>query len=77
MSREGIRRAIVGGGVAANKSLRRRLRELADEKGYEILYPPPELCTDNGAMIAGLGYWLLRSGNRDDLALDVDPVSAR
>ncbi len=77
MSREGIRRAIVGGGVAANKRLRRRLREFADEKGYEILYPPPELCTDNGAMIAGLGYWLLRSGNRDDLALDVDPVSAR
>jgi N6-L-threonylcarbamoyladenine synthase len=36
--------------------------------------PPPSLCTDNAAMIAGLGYHLARAGRRDnDLALNADP----
>jgi len=36
--------------------------------------PPPSLCTDNAAMIAGLGYHLFRAGRRDnDLALNADP----
>jgi tRNA A37 threonylcarbamoyltransferase TsaD len=35
------------------------------------------LCTDNGAMIAGLGYHLLREGRLDGLDLDADAVVAR
>ncbi len=41
-------RLAIGGGVAANALLRRRASEL----GVEIKIPPPELCTDNAAMIA-------------------------
>jgi N6-L-threonylcarbamoyladenine synthase len=77
MKRENVFRAIVGGGVAANNRLRERLDQLADKHDYEIFYPPRELCTDNGAMIAGLGYWLLQSGQSHDLSLDADPVTAR
>jgi len=77
MRRENIFRAVIGGGVAANGRLRTRLDTLAQKNDYDIYYPPRELCTDNGAMIAGLGYWLLEDGQRDDLSLDADPVTAR
>ena len=77
MKREHVFRAIVGGGVAANGRLRDRLDAMADSNAYEIFYPPRELCTDNGAMIAGLGYWLMQSGHSHDLSLDADPVTAR
>lgn len=77
MRRENVFRAVIGGGVAANGRLRTRLDTLAQKNDYDIYYPPRELCTDNGAMIAGLGYWLLEDGRRDDLSLDADPVTAR
>lgn len=42
------------GGVARNTRLRRKLDSLMDELGARVLYAPPEFCTDNAAMIAGL-----------------------
>lgn len=47
---------VVAGGVAANKSLRDNLTLLASSNSCEIYFPPIELCTDNGAMIAYAGY---------------------
>jgi N6-L-threonylcarbamoyladenine synthase len=32
--------------------LRAALDAKAKERGFEVFYPEPELCTDNGAMIA-------------------------
>ena len=64
----GIRRVVAGGGVAANSRLR---RNLAEHDELEVHFPPLELCTDNGAMIAGLGYHLLQRGDRGGLDLDV------
>ena len=55
----GLERVVVGGGVAANSYLRKKL---AAEKKLEVLFPPLDLCTDNGAMIAGLGYYNLKEG---------------
>lgn len=43
---------VVAGGVAANQTLRRRLAEVASEKGMTLTAPPLALCTDNGVMIA-------------------------
>ncbi|HXB16822.1 MAG TPA: tRNA (adenosine(37)-N6)-threonylcarbamoyltransferase complex transferase subunit TsaD [Solirubrobacteraceae bacterium] len=48
LERTGLDRLAVGGGVAANGELRRRLGEL----GAELHVPEPQLCTDNAAMIA-------------------------
>ena len=48
----------VGGGVIANSRLRRRLAEACGEEGIELLLPSMRLCTDNGAMVAGLGEHL-------------------
>ena len=42
---------VVAGGVAANGALRRRLKDECDRRGLKLVVPPPELCTDNAAMI--------------------------
>ena len=65
---QAINRVVVGGGVAANRYLRRTLGERDD---LEVRFPSPLLCTDNAAMIAGLGFRLLQRGERDGLDLDV------
>jgi N6-L-threonylcarbamoyladenine synthase len=48
LERTGVERLAVGGGVAANGELRRRLGTL----DALVHVPPPELCTDNAAMVA-------------------------
>ena len=53
LGREGLDRMAIGGGVAANTEFRTRVGELCDELGVALWIPPPELCTDNAAMIAG------------------------
>jgi N6-L-threonylcarbamoyladenine synthase len=45
---------VIGGGVAGSQRLRTKLNL---SLGVDIEYAPPELCTDNGAMIAAAGYW--------------------
>ena len=54
VEREAVGRVAIGGGVAANSELRRRVEELAAELGVELWVPPMELCTDNAAMIAAV-----------------------
>ena len=46
---------VVAGGVAANKKIRSKLINLCDEKNYQSIFPPIELCGDNAAMIAMVG----------------------
>jgi N6-L-threonylcarbamoyladenine synthase len=48
----GLTRLVVAGGVGANRQLRAALDAEAARRGFEVFYPEPELCTDNGAMIA-------------------------
>lgn len=68
--REGIGRMVVAGGVAANGRLREMIRERknADET---VLIPSISLCTDNAAMVAGLGYRYFARGVRSGLDADV------
>ncbi|HLS85595.1 MAG TPA: tRNA (adenosine(37)-N6)-threonylcarbamoyltransferase complex transferase subunit TsaD [Burkholderiales bacterium] len=48
----GLDRLVVAGGVGANRQLRAALDAQAERRGFQVFYPPHELCTDNGAMIA-------------------------
>jgi N6-L-threonylcarbamoyladenine synthase len=48
----GLRTLVVAGGVGANRQLRAALDTAAARDGFRVSYPEPELCTDNGAMIA-------------------------
>jgi N6-L-threonylcarbamoyladenine synthase len=68
---DGSRQLLVAGGVAANSRLRRALADQAQATGVELFLPPLSLCTDNAAMVAALGYYLLKSGERLDLSADV------
>jgi len=46
----------VAGGVSANSRLREEMKSAADQNGLNLFIPKFELCTDNGAMIAEVGY---------------------
>jgi len=48
----GLARLVVAGGVGANRQLRAALDARAARERFDVFYPEPELCTDNGAMIA-------------------------
>ena len=62
---------VAAGGVAANQTIRKTLHRIAFEVGTVLVVPPPELCTDNGAMIAWAGAERLALGLTD--ALDSPP----
>ena len=52
METTGLTRLVVAGGVGANRALRASLDAAGERRGFDVYYPEPELCTDNGAMIA-------------------------
>jgi N6-L-threonylcarbamoyladenine synthase len=56
LARTGLSQLVVAGGVGANEQLRASLAERITARGGRVFYPPAELCTDNGAMIAYAGY---------------------
>ncbi len=56
----GLKTIVAGGGVAANSRLRALLAERGD---LRCIFPSLKLCTDNGAMIAGVGYRYLERGD--------------
>jgi len=59
-------RLAIGGGVAANRLLRERAAAL----GVPVHVPPPELCTDNAAMIGSAARWVEPLAFPDYLGLD-------
>jgi N6-L-threonylcarbamoyladenine synthase len=70
----GLDTLVVAGGVGANRALRARLDAEAALHGHRVFYPPLELCTDNGAMIAYAGAQRLAAGaTAADGRFDVRP----
>ncbi len=65
---------VAAGGVAANRTIRDRLVQMAGEDyGLPFVAPPPDLCTDNGVMIAWTGLERLRLGLTDPLDTPARP----
>jgi len=58
---------ILGGGVAANSYLREQLQIRCEQLKLQLLISPKKYCTDNAAMVAGLGYHLFRAGRTAEL----------
>ncbi|HLE59531.1 MAG TPA: tRNA (adenosine(37)-N6)-threonylcarbamoyltransferase complex transferase subunit TsaD [Candidatus Limnocylindria bacterium] len=63
----------LGGGVAANDSLRAVLGNRLAALGHRLLVPPAAWCTDNGAMIGAAAGYRFRTGARADLGLEAIP----
>lgn len=62
---------VIAGGVAANQELR---RQLSERLPLPIEYAPMQLCTDNGAMVAALGYYYAQhNAPSDPYSLEVIP----
>jgi N6-L-threonylcarbamoyladenine synthase len=67
---------VLAGGVGANLQLRHALNAKAQSNGFEVHYPPLELCTDNGVMIAFAGALRMLAKNNGATtsgAFDVKP----
>ncbi|MDD5595332.1 MAG: tRNA (adenosine(37)-N6)-threonylcarbamoyltransferase complex transferase subunit TsaD [Candidatus Omnitrophica bacterium] len=64
-----VKKLVIGGGVVANNRLRESFSLQAKENNMEVFFPSRELSMDNAAMVAGLGFHLLRKGQSSDLTL--------
>ena len=58
----GVDDLLIGGGVAANTRLRAMAQQRCDTAGIRLRVPRPDLCTDNGAMVAALGAQMVARG---------------
>lgn len=67
----GAKRMVIGGGVACNSRLREVLYDMCDRKNIEIYFPSPNLCMDNGAMVAMVAY-----KNKDRATFDYNSIDA-
>ncbi len=57
-----VKRIVVGGGVASNSRLREVFSARAAHEGFDIMISSPQLCTDNGAMVALLASFYAQRG---------------
>jgi N6-L-threonylcarbamoyladenine synthase len=67
---------VLAGGVGANMQLRNALNDKAKKNRFEVHYPPLELCTDNGVMIAFAGALRMlakNNGSTTSGAFDIKP----
>jgi N6-L-threonylcarbamoyladenine synthase len=72
-SEVGAKGLCLGGGVAANSSLRDRVAKACDEDGIRAFVPSRAMCTDNAAMIAAAGWWRLRADGPSPLDTGATP----
>jgi N6-L-threonylcarbamoyladenine synthase len=71
----GVGHLVIGGGVAANSRLRALAETRCADAGLRLRVPRPNLCTDNGAMVAALGAQLVAAGAPPS-SLDIPADSA-
>ncbi|MEI7904875.1 MAG: tRNA (adenosine(37)-N6)-threonylcarbamoyltransferase complex transferase subunit TsaD [Candidatus Firestonebacteria bacterium] len=68
-----ITEIVLGGGVVANKTLRESFKVKCEKEGFNVYFPGFNLCTDNGAMIAYVGYQKFLRKQFSGLDLNADP----
>jgi N6-L-threonylcarbamoyladenine synthase len=67
---EGLETVVVAGGVACNARLREAMTGTFAERGLRAVFPSPAYCSDNAAMIAGIGWHHWKAGDLAGLDLD-------
>lgn len=69
----GLKEICLSGGVSCNSLLRKKMRQRCQSEGLVLHYPKATYCTDNGAMIAGAGYFKYEAGVFAPEDLTADP----
>jgi N6-L-threonylcarbamoyladenine synthase len=69
----GARALCIGGGVAANSSLRERVLDVCVHDGLQAFIPNRAMCTDNAAMIGATAWYRLRTDGPTPLDAGADP----
>jgi len=72
IKRIGAKTVLLGGGVAANSELRRRLQDMCETSApaKKLLVAPKQYCTDNAVMVASLAYYKYKAKVFADLSLE-------
>ena len=70
---QNFKNVVISGGVASNEYLRIKLKNIVKEKNKDCFFPPVNLCTDNGAMIAWTGYERYMNGLINNLDFPAKP----
>jgi len=68
-----IKRIVLGGGVVVNEALKKEFKKQGEKEGISIYYPSPIFCTDNGVMIALIGYYKFLKKEFSDITLNANP----
>ena len=64
---------VVSGGVASNNVIRKEMKIISQVNNFEVYFPPANLCTDNGVMVAWAGYERYRKGLISNLDFTARP----
>ncbi len=66
-----IRNIAIAGGVSANKRLREKLQYIAKKNSLHLYIPEFKYCTDNGEVVAGIGYIYYKNKDFSNMKLNV------
>ena len=58
----GLNKLVVAGGVGANQRLKEKLQLACEQNDIKFFAPNLKYCTDNGAMIGAIAYFMVRDG---------------
>jgi N6-L-threonylcarbamoyladenine synthase len=69
----GVKAVTISGGVASNSRLKELMQKSLSKINVRFFCPPPQLCTDNAAMIAAAGYLRYQIDGGSDLSINAIP----
>lgn len=69
----GIQEIAIAGGVSANSGLRKKMKEEAEKRNWNIYIPKFEYCTDNAAMIAMAAHYKYLKGEFSSMDSNPEP----